>query len=381
MSFMKTKLLFVLALTPMLAGCNTTQHVEKPVTITDGLGRSVTYDANKTSRFICVGAGALRYYSYVADMNKIVGVEQIDGANTFGIGTVLRPYYEANKDYLSTLENFGRGGPDAQKLDEALMTNIIKAKPHVVFSFLSTAEMNDELQSKTNIPVIALKQGPDAIFDAKTQASLELIASVTGNMNKYNSLKNFIDTCKSDFDNLEMTTESYYVAGVGNWGQVDFYGSFNKFPVFKYAKVKNALEDIDLPTQNPGQVTIDKEKLVSANPDKVFVDTALLNNFVGQYKSDTEFKTVIDSMDAFKNKETYQLLPYAAYFINLEIQLMSTYYVASVAHPEAFQNFDLEAKCNEITLNFNGKAMYETLKNHTFGCGGYQKFDLQQLIK
>ena len=103
--FMKTKNLFALALFPLLmSGCSPySVQSEDPVTIKDMLDREVSFDRNKIKRVVCLGAGALRFYSYVGEMNKLVGVEEIDSKNTFGVGQAIRPYYQANKTFLSTL--------------------------------------------------------------------------------------------------------------------------------------------------------------------------------------------------------------------------------------------------------------------------------------
>ena len=87
------------------------------------------------------------------------------------------------------------------------------------------------------------------IFDRETRA---------------NELINYVNTCKSDFANLQMTTETYYVGGIGNWGNTSLYGSFKKFPVLKYAKVKSAIDDTDFFDKDgkiipAGQVTVDMD--------------------------------------------------------------------------------------------------------------------------
>ena len=374
--FMKTRMMFVFLSLTALSGCGVQNDIpaSNAVTIQDMFGRNVTYDKTKIDRVVCIGAGALRYYSYVGDMSKIVAVEEIDGATPFGVGNALRPYYEANKSTFSALPNCGRGGPDAQTVTEQLATNILKNNPGIVISFLSSAEKNDDLFNRIQVPVVGLKQGPDAVFDQVTMNSLNLIARIFNKESRYNELKNYVDTCKADFENLTMTTEKYYAAYVGNWGTFDFYGSFYKFPVFKYAKVRNIVDEIYPEGTKPGQVTLDTEKQLALNPDYVFVDTVGYNHLRTNYNTDSSFKTNIDGMNAFQNGKTYKLLPYNAYFTNLEIQLMSTYYVASIAHPEAFATLDMDAKINEITTKFNGKALLDTMRAHASYNGGYDSF-------
>ena len=374
---MKIKSILALALFPMLVGCGATPSGDNTVTITDMQGRTVTYDKTKVNRVVCVGAGALRLYSYVGDMSKLVGSEDIDGANTFGIGNTARPYYLANKEFLSTLPSIGEGGPNAQLANTEL---ILAANPDIVVSFLN-AEANEALGKL--VPTIGLKQGRDGILSDEIMQSLELIANVFGRETRYNELKSYINNCKADFANLTIDENvKTYGPCIAGWGQTDFLLGANYFPVFKYAKVKNVLDTIQDSEKQISQMgaKISMETLLAADPDRVFIDGAGYSGFASKYKSDADFRTKVNSLPAFQNGEVYKTLPYNAYYTNLEIQLMSTFYVASVAHPEAFANFDIAAKCNEVTTMFNGKAMYTELSQHPTGLGGYHKVDLNSLL-
>ena len=383
---MKSKSLLTLFLVPLMVGCGTSSSepttsqttseesysisTRETVTITDGQGRSVTYEAGKTNRVICIGAGALRYYSYVGDISKIIAVEEIDSGTTFGVGQALRPYYVAGYETFKTLPTIGKGGPMAQVADTE---KLAAANPDIIISFLS-ADKNTALQSVINVPVIGLSQGSDGVFDEKTITSLEVLGSVFDKGERVEALKEYIDACKDDFTNLTMTTDTYYCGGIGNWGQTSMYGTMVNFPVFKYAKVKSALDPTEFDTK--GQVTVDMEKLQALNPDHIFMDTAGINGYKADYQKEGN-KAKYDALKAFQNNETYQLMPYNAYYSNLEIQLMSTYYVASIAHSDF--NINLENKMNEITNKFLGKDMYNDIKAHTYGMGGYKQVDLKAL--
>lgn len=370
---MKNKILFLLPLLFTTIGCsnNESTSVGEDKTITDTQGREVTYNTGKLNRVICIGAGALRYYSYIGDINKIVAVEEIDSKNTFGVGQALRPYYQANVDYFSSLPLCGKGGPMAQVAD---VEAIVRNNPDIIISFLSS-DANNDLESNIDVPVIGLSQGKDGIFDDKTLSSLKLLSTIFNRNERYESIKNLVETAKNDFKDLTLTEDSYYVGCIGNWGKTNLLGSFNEFPVFKYAKVKNALSDLDVEISGQ-QVSIESEALVKINPDHIFVDTSGLNEFINAYKLDS---TIYDSLKAFEDGETYQLLPYNAYYTNLEIQLMSTYYVAQIAHEE-FEYLNLEEKMNEITNVFLNKEMYNEMKSHQYGFGGYRAFDIKEYI-
>ena len=396
---MKSKTLFTLFLIPFMVGCGSTGSSSadpstspssdssqpassaepKIITVLDGQGRNVEIVEGKTNRVVCIGAGALRYYSYIGDISKLVGVEEIDSGTTFGVGQALRPYYMSGYDTFKTLPTIGKGGPMAQVADAE---KIAAVKPDVVVSFLS-ADANNELQNTIKVPVIGLKQGGDGVFDTATINSFLALGLVFNRQNRAESLISYIEDCKDDFDNLTLTTETYYAGGIGNWGQTSMYGSFLGFPVFKYAKVKSAIDDMEFRDKDgkiisKGQVTLDMEKLQAANPDHILMDTAGINGFIADYKKEGN-KAKYDALDAFQTGETYQLMPYNAYYSNLEIQLMSTYYVASIAH-EGF-NINLEEKMNEITHEFLNKDMYNDIKAHQYGMGGYKQVDLKELAQ
>ena len=390
---MKSKSLLTLLLVPFMVGCNSSEtpvdttsedssayvSVSRSTEITfkDGQGRSVTVDTEKTNRVICIGAGALRYYSYIGDLSKIIAVEEIDSETTFMVGNALRPYYMAGYDHFKTLPTIGKGGPAKQIAEKELLA---AQRPDIIISFLS-ADANNELQAAINVPVVGLAQGTDGIFDEKTLYSFDVLGAVFDKEDRVAALKTYINTCKADFANLTLTEDTYYCGGIGNWGQTSMYGSMVNFPVFKYAKVKSVLNSDNFDTK--GQVTIDMEKLQELDPDHIFMDTAGIgidgsNGFTADYNK-TGNKAKYDALKAFSTGETYQLMPYNAYYSNLEVQLMSTYYVASVAHNDFTINLD--EKMNEITNKFLGKDMYNDIKAHAYGLGGYKKVNLPEFAE
>ena len=137
------------------------------VKITDLANRELTIDTSKVNKVVCVGAGALRLYSYVGDMNKLSGAEDIDrttgekGSNPFV--TASRPYYDVNKDLLKNLPTCGLGGPMHQSAEA---DKILACEPDVVFSLYTDPKAANDLQEKLGgIPVVVLKYGQQSVFD------------------------------------------------------------------------------------------------------------------------------------------------------------------------------------------------------------------------
>lgn len=361
-------LLILMSSISLLAGCNK----KKESNFTDLLGREVKVNLNKVDRVICLGAGALRMYSYIGDIDKLVGVEKID-KEPFGVGTALRPYYHVNKEKFKELPLCGEGGPKAQAPE---MEKIASCEPNIIISLYSSKDVNDNLQNTLGVPVIALSQGKEALFSEEVKKSFTLLGKIFNKEKRAEELNSYIETSKKELDKLEKTTETYYAGCIGNWGSTNLYGSYKNFPIFEGAKVNNVIDSLsDLVSYK--QVQIDKEKLLELNPDKIFVDGAGFASFLSDYK---EHKSDYTALKAIENKEVYALLPYNAYYTNLEIQLISTYYVASVAHPTSFVEFDIAKKADEITTKFLGKAIYNEMKEYSTAIGGYQKLDLDSLI-
>lgn len=377
---MKVKPLFLVMLLPMLASCGTSPNGESHnyQVFTDMNGREVTVDLAHVDRVICLGAGALRYYSYVGDLSKLVGIEKIDTANTFGVGNAIRPYYTANKTLFDSLAEVTLGGPQGQgNLD---YERIAAAQPNIIISFYDASGSN-EIQQRLGVPVVSLKQGAFSVFNTTTIASLELLGNIFSRQSRVQELKTYIESVQSEFASLEMSEEHYYVGAVGNWGSTPFTGTFNKFPVFETAKVHNSLEnwgDNPAPSQVKQATLEDAEALVALNPDKVFIDAAGLTAFKNDYIANQD---KYSALSAIQNNEVYALLPFNAYFTNLEVQVMSTYYVASIAHPTEFASVNLEAKYNEILKKFVGKKCYSDIVELSSSLGGYQKIDINEIIK
>ena len=88
------------------------------ITVTDMIGREVEVVPGSYSRVVCIGAGALRMYSYIGDVALLAGVEDIDNTSLsqrpMMFDSVARPYMLAFGDAFTALPSCGVGGPMAQ---------------------------------------------------------------------------------------------------------------------------------------------------------------------------------------------------------------------------------------------------------------------------
>ena len=374
---MKKKTLTRLPLLLCLVGCSHTSNFvsdsqEKGVTITDLVGRTNQIKEENRKRVLCIGAGALRRYSYIGDRENLVAAEDIDrniGANVFE--DVSRPYYDIHKEYLSTLPSCGKGGPQAQSAEAE---KILACNPSLIISEYEDVAKADHLQNQVGVPVVVIKYGPKSVFDRNVSASFTLLGKVLGKEEKAKSLNDYIQSSSKELKSLsssrkEEEKKSIYIGCLGNWGTQDIYSTSSSFPLFEASGIKNAVSSSIQLTNGK----LEKEAFLSLKPDKIVLDSAGLKKFKQTYLDDPE---QFDSIDAIQKGEIYLEMPFNAYYTNLEIALMDAYFLASVAYPEQYKSRDRVAKYEEISQAFLGKSCYkDTISKAKRSYGGFQKID------
>lgn len=386
-------LLLVLVVSLVLVSCakkttpsTSTKPAEDIVKVEDSLGREVTIDRNKVNKVVCVGAGALRLYSYIGDMNKIVGAEDIDrnqdnadlslfGAK--GFRGISRPYYDYNKDYLKTVLTVGLGGPRNQNAETE---KILAANPDLIISQYLDVEKANKLSADTDTPVILVKYGNNHnVFDETLYQSFTILGKV---LNKEARAKEVVDYIKAQKELLATykvnATEAeknttFYIGCLGNWGTQDILSTSLQYTAFNAVGVKYALDSSAVITD--GKITL--EKLVEVDPDVIILDAAGISTFLSTTYA--EHKDVIDNLSAVKNGKVYVQMPFNAYYTNIEISIMNAFYIAKLAYPSTTSSIDIAAKSTEILAKFLGEgATYDLVKNMQYSYGGYGVYNLGQ---
>ena len=372
----KKSLLTLIIPALLLTGCQIKyeEHDEEAdnITLTDLLNREVSFDRNSIKKVVCIGAGALRLYSYIGDINLIAGVEDIDrsvNANIFEGAS--RPYFDLNKDYFKTLPSIGLGGPTNQVAEPE---KIIEVEPDLIISEYEDVKKADDLQDQLHTPVLVTSYGGSNVFSEQIKKSLTMLGKALKKEERAEQLINCINSSKLDLENKvkdinQEDAPKMYVGCLGNWGRQSFLSSSKQYPAFAVSKINNAASG--LKTNDKG--LIDLEELIEQNPDKIILDAAGVELFKQDYLRDP---TSYQAIDAIKNGEIYLQMAFNAYYTNLEIALMNCYYVASVAYPSLYEGFDIAKKSNEITKAFLGEEMYDSsIKQMRYSYGGYQKID------
>ena len=346
------------------------------ITVTDMIGRELTVTPGSYTRVVCIGAGALRMYSYIGDVSLLCGVEDIDNLTLEErpkmFDSVARPYVLAYGDVFSTLPSCGVGGPNAQAAEAE---KILSCNPDIVISEYEDVEKEDALQDQLGVPVVTLKSGPNGVFDDAFSQSMTLLGQIFGEEEKAEALVSFIAAETAEI--AERTTSiadedkpAVYVCGLGNWGTTNHLMTSQTYASFEVAKIRNVVTDLGANGVQP----IEEEKFVAlgADMDIIVMDAAAVKNIKPLYQEDP---TMFDSCKAWQTGEVYLEMAYNAYYTNYEIALINTWFIAKSVYPDLFADVDITAKANEITSAFLGKELADEIFACPSSFGGYQKID------
>lgn len=386
---MKTKPLIPCIAAMLLAGCGgstsltpTSSSIEPSseassskasieVLITDSVGRQVNVVPGSYKNAVCIGAGALRLYSYINGAENLGGVEDIDNETLESrpkmFDGVARPYVMANSEAFSKLPSCGVGGPNAQAAEAE---KILSCNPDIIFSEYEDADKSNALSKQTGVPVIALASGTGGgVIASKLYQSLSNIGIA---MDKAERAKNLIDFHKAEEAAISSRTEgikdedkpNVYICGLGNWGTTNQFMTAQNFGPFNVAHIANVVNDLP----NNGVQKIEEEKFAALAPkmDVMIFDAAAVKNVKGKGFDFSICK-------AFQTGEVYLQMAYNAYYTNVEIALLNTWFAAKSVYPSQFQDIDIAAKTKEITEKFNGKDLTAAIAAKPQSFGGYQK--------
>ena len=363
---------------PTVAEVTDTPTESAGITVTDMIGREVTVTPGSYKRVVCIGAGALRMYSYIGDTALLCGVEDIDNTTLserpMMFDSVARPYVLAYGDVFSMLPSCGVGGPMAQTAEAE---KILACNPDIVISEFEDVEKENALQEQLGVPVITLKTGANGVFDEAFAGSMELLGVIFGQEERAAALVSFVESEAAEITArtaqiAEEDKPGVYVCGLGNWGTTDHLMTAENYVSFGIANVKNVLSGTGIQGVQP----IEEEKFVSlgGEMDIIIMDAAAVKNIAPLYQEDP---AMFDTCKAWQEGEVYLQMAYNAYYPNYEIALINTWFVAKTVYPELFEDIDLTEKTNEVTKMFLGQELAEEIFACPSSFGGYQKIDTE----
>ena len=373
LSYLIIAIVVVCLISVCFIGC--AEKADGTVVVTDMMNREVSVTPGSYSRVLCLGAGALRLYSYVGDVSLLCGVEAIDNTTAENrpamFDGVSRPYQMAFADTFNTLPICGIGGPNDQKPN---YDKILECNPDIIITQYSDKDVVNTMQSTLNIPVVAVAISDADVFGQKFQESLLLLGKIFNKSERATELNTFVD---SQLSLIEMKVNSIdvasqkkvYICGLGNWGTTNELMTAQNYGLFNVAKINNVVTGLT----KDGIQGIEAEKFMDLAPnmDVIILDAAAVKNIKGKAENIAR----LQATKAWQDGEVYLEMAYNAYYTNIEIALINTWFAAKSVYPDLFTDIDIEAKTTEITTAFLGKDLNAAIKAKPQSFGGYQKIN------
>ena len=350
------------------------------MTVTDMIGREVTIKPGTYSKAVCIGAGALRMYSYVADVALLAGVEDIDNESLENrpkmFDNVARPYVLAYGDVFKTLPSAGVGGPNAQAAEAE---KLLALEPDIVISEFEDVEREDALEEALGVPVVTLRSGPNGVFDDAFKGSMRLLGQIFEKEDRAEELIAFIEAEEAEISRrtagiAPSEMPSVYICGLGNWGTTNHLMTASSYYPFTVAHIENVLKD-----DTKGIHPIETEKFLSLAEatDVMIFDAAAVKNIKPLFAEDP---TLFDTFKAWQEGEVFLEMAYNAYYTNYEIALINTWFLAKAVYPDYFVDIEMDEKTDEVTEMFLGKKLSEEIFSEPQSFGGYQKIDTESFF-
>ncbi len=318
------------------------------ITIHDMFDRKV--EIKDTKKIVCLGPGALRLVSYLNLQDHIVGIEKLE--KKYDLKAPYRTIFD--KKTLQSLPVVGQGGPGKMPNLETL----ISLNPDIIFTSFLSKEQVELIQKKTNIPVVVLSYGATyggVKQDNKLQSiknSLKLIAKITQKQTRANELIEFINQQEKELSSLTLTNKKVYIGGIGYKGIQGITSTESSYPSFELLHLKN-----DILEDQKGHFFINKEALLSYNPQIIFLDYLSKKIINEELEKD---KKIFNSITAFQQKQVYWLYPYNFYNTNIENVFINSWLIASYLQ----KDIDFQAKQKEIYKMFLGKRGFEIFEKN-----------------
>ena len=343
------------------AGCVTTDSPgdsEGMITVTDAFGREVSIPESP-EKIAVVGSGSMRYFVYLGiDLDDVCAVDYQDSKlnkQTFN----LRPYSLANPEILEIPEvGAAKGVVDNEKL--------LMSGAEILFmggASSSNAEVANEIQEKTGIPVVMFYTGNYVTDAEKIQDTLLMLGDILGKEQRAKDLIAYFDAVEADLKKRVAglsAEETVYVGGVSYNGVHGLDGTDPTYYPFAVLNIKNAAAEVTSVSQT-GYAQISKEKLLAWDPDFILVDLSTLTAAEGgalvELKNDPSYR----ELTAVKNSMVYTVNPHTSMNVNHETTLANAYFIGKLLYPEQFEDIDPVKKADEIYTFVVGEPVFDLL--------------------
>lgn len=346
------------------AGCVTTDSpgdIEGMITVTDAFGREVSIPESP-EKIAVVGSGSMRYFVYLGiDLDDVCAVDYQDSKlnkQTFN----LRPYSLANPEILEIPEvGAAKGVVDNEKL--------LMSGAEILFmggASSSNAEVANEIQEKTGIPVVMFYTGNYVTDAEKIQDTLLMLGEILDKEQRAKDLIAYFDAVEADLKKRVAglsAGESVYIGGVAYNGYHGLDGTDPTYYPFAVLNIKNAAGEVSSVSQT-GYAQISKEKLLEWDPDFIIVDLSTIQAAEGgalvELKNDPSYR----ELTAVKNSMVYTVNPHTSMNVNHETTLANAYFIGKLLYPEQFEDIDPVKKADEIYTFVVGEPVFDLLSSN-----------------
>jgi iron complex transport system substrate-binding protein len=334
------------------------------ITVID-LEKRIVEAPKNPERIICLGPGSLRLICYLGMGKKVVGVERFEKSPPVG-----RTYLWANPE-LAKLSVIGPGGP-AGINKEPDLESVLKINPQVIFIANMEPAKAEAIQKKLNIPVVILSYGGFGTFDDVVFDSLRLAGKILGAEKRAEDVVAYIENARQDllkrtepFDEREKPR--VYIGGIGLRGTQGIESTDASYFPLDWVRAKNLSKEI----APKGHLFVEKEKILSWDPELVFLDGGGLNNIQQDFQKKPEFYR---NLKAFRTQKVKVLFPFNWYATNIDTAMADSYAAGKILYPRIFQNLDLPKKADDIYIFLLGKPVYGQIEKGFGKLGGSAPF-------
>lgn len=319
----------------------TSQTAGETMTITDMTGRTVTVP-KEIHRIATPNVDAYRLLVQLRAQDKLVGIP----SNMYGSRFSQQDSFEVKVwPEAKQVTKVGGGRPNS----EINLEMFLGVEPDIIIYWgnegeTETAARADDLQSKTNIPVICL----NLYTKGENLPAIEKAYMLMGKLvDKEERAQELITYFKEQIDEIaSITTSVAEEERPGVFiGEISNISAGSLYPPIEYMDLHVVTDKASYGKE------VSKEQLIAWDPDIIFLHTATQSHRadITLYLNDP----ILEGVSAVKNERVY---PYKGYFMGWDIAtgLVDTVYMAKLTYPELFKDVDVEAKANEILETFYG---------------------------
>lgn len=330
--------------------------------ITDALGRQVEIPVEVKS--IVPLGNTPRMISYLGLADIVVGIEECEIASS-----PIQAYAYPHVEKWSALPNCGTNsmGETAYYPEQIMLAN-----PDVILT-TDNGEVADNLQTQTGLPVVCVDQG--SLFAESYEQSLRILADVCGVTDRAETLIAYLNGCLKDLAdrsaNIDISEKPTVLgAGATFKGGHSIDGVYTNYAVFEILEANDVAEEIAGQKGSSG-VMVEKEQILAWDPEIIFFDSGSMGLVRADYAENAGY---FEQLQAVRKGELYQWPNSTWHWSNVEIPLVSAYYVGCMLYPERFSDVDFEEKASDIFEMFLGEPDYLEVINASGS--GYGKVTL-----